>query len=378
MRLAVAGGGTGGHVYPIMSVLSTMQLRRPDLPIPTDVLYLGSDTGIEAGLARDAGISFRAVAVAPIRGTTPLRTMINLIKNGVGIIQSVAILRQEKVQAVLGTGGYSSVPVVMAAWLLGIPSLVYLPDAYPGWAVRFLAKFASRIAVTSSEAESHLKSDKAVVTGYPVRPDFFLLNKAAARHRLSINESCKMVLVMGGSQGSHTINKTIGDALESLTESTEVIHICGKLDMEWLKGRKLILSPDSRTKYHLHDYLNEELPSAMVAADLVICRSGASVLGELPAAGLPGILVPYPYAGGHQRHNAKVMMEAGAALIVEEAEIDQLVPAALELVHDDQRRLSMETRCRRMSMPDAAESIYLQLEELVRGNGQLKLQSGLN
>ncbi len=378
MRLALAGGGTGGHVYPIMSVLSTMQYRRPDQPIHRDILYLGSDNGIEARLAREAGITFRPITVAPIRGVSPFGTIMNLMKNGTGIFQSLAILRKEQVQAVLATGGYSSVPMVIAAWLLGIPSLVYLPDVYPGWAVRFLAIFASRIAVTSSEAANHLGSNKAVVTGYPVRPEFFLLNKATARHRLSINESSKMVLVMGGSQGSHTINKTIGDKLESLIESAEVIHICGLRDLEWLKVRKESLPPDRSIKYHLYDYLNEELPSAMVAADLVICRSGASVLGELPAAGAPGLLVPYPYAGGHQSLNAKVMAEAGAALIVEEAEIERLVPAALELVQDEEKRLGMQANCKRMSKPDAAERIVLQLEELVRGNGQLKLHSRSN
>ncbi len=363
MRLALAGGGTGGHVYPILSVLATVQEKRPNLSIYENILYLGSNSGIESRLAREAGIAFCHVTIAPIRGRSPIGTAVNLMKNSIGIFQSLAILKRNRTQAVLATGGYSSVPVVIAAWLLGIPSLIYLPDAYPGWAVKFLSIFASRIAVTSSEAASHLRSDKTIVTGYPVRPEFFLLNKASARARLSIGQNGVVVLVMGGSQGASSINKAVEDRLEELVEAAEVIHICGPRDLEWMGARKASLPGGLSSKYHLYDYLNEELPHAMVASDLVICRSGASILGELPAAGVPAILVPYPHAGAHQMLNAKVLSEAGAASIVEEERIEELVPLALQLLQDAEKRTKMESSSRSMSVPDAAEKIFELVEE---------------
>ena len=365
MRLALAGGGTGGHVYPILSVLATIQSKRPDLDIYSNVFYLGSSAGIESRLAGDTGIAFHHINGAPVRGRSPISIALNLLRNCAGAFQSAMILRRHRTQAVLATGGYSSVPVVIAAWLLGIPSLIYLPDAYPGWAVKFLSSFASKIAVTSPEAAAHLGNDKTVITGYPVRPEFFLLDKASARQNLSLEREGKVVLIMGGSQGAASINQAVEERLEDFVETAQIMHVCGPRDLERLQRKKEELSPSVSARYRLYGYLNEELPYAMVASDLVICRSGASVLGELPAAGVAAILVPYPHAGAHQMLNAKVLAEAGAAAIIEEQNIEQLMPLALELLKDDKTRLDMASKSKRIAAPNAAEKIFLLMQDLI-------------
>lgn len=369
MRLVLAGGGTGGHVYPILSVLGVLRERTAK----PEVMYLGSRGGVEEGLSARAGIPFYPIPAAPARGRSPLRLLLNLLKNGTGVYQSLKTMKDDKPDVVLATGGYASVPVILAAWLLRVPSLVYLPDAYPGWAVRFLAAFASAVAVTSKEAADHLRAKNVAVTGYPVRREFFTLAKSVARAKLSIGPSAKVLLVMGGSQGAHSINQKISEGLQELLQLAEVVHISGESDLQRLLARKQGLPAEVAGRYHLYGYLHEELPAAMVSADLVLCRSGASVLGELPAAGVAAVLVPYPHAGGHQRLNARALTEAGAAITIEESKIEELLPTVKALLEDDSLRIKMQNNCRSLATPDAADKIASLLERLVEEKRELRL-----
>ena len=356
MRLALSGGGTGGHVYPALSIARA--LERELSPGETlDLLYLGSANGTEAGLVARAGVPFRSIASAPIRGRLPWEMASNAVKLGAGTVQARSVLQKFRPQAVLSTGGYASFPVALAARSRSIPVVVYLPDLYPGWAVRAIARLAQRVAVTAAESLRRLPDGKGVVTGYPVREEFWQANRVEGRQRFGLDAEEKVLFVAGASQGARSINRAIAANLRGLLELCEVIHLCGEADEPWLAQLHGELPNGLRARYHLFAYLHEEMPWAMAAADLALCRAGASVLGELPAVTLPAILVPYPYAGGHQRLNARYLVDNGAAALLENKELASMLPLVGELLHDGARLQSMREATRRLARPDAAARI---------------------
>ncbi len=363
MRLALCGGGTGGHVYPALSIVAALEQElAPGSSL--ELLYLGSHGGAEAGLVERAGIPFRAIASGPIRGRNPWELASNAVKMAVGTAQARAALREFCPQAILSTGGYASFPVALAARSRGIPLAVYLPDVYPGWAVRAIARLAQRIAVTTPQTLRKLPDGKGVVTGYPLRREFWQANRAEGRQRLGLDPEEKVLLVAGASQGAHSINEAVAASLRGLLELCEVIHLSGRDDEGWLSQKRADLPDDLRARYHLFGYLHEELPWAMAAADLALCRAGASVLGELPALGLPAVLVPYPYAGGHQQLNARYLQENGAAVILDNRNLSSLLPVVGGLLHDEKRLRTMTEASRRLARPDAARRIAAILLEL--------------
>ena len=362
MRVVVTGGGTGGHVYPALSVAEALMRSEGE---SCSFLYIGAEGGMEAGLVRPTGVPFQTVKVGALRGKAPHQFLAGLGRLSWGLVQSWRSLGRFRPQVILATGGYVCVPVVLAGWLRRIPSVVYLPDVEPGWAVRFISRFARRIAVTSCRSEAFLPKGKVVETGYPVRAAFFSVDKATARDSLSLEAELRTLLVLGGSSGAHSINVALEKALPSLLEVCQVIHVAGAADearFEEVRGR---LPEGLRQRYRLFGYLHN-LPEAMAAADLAVCRAGASVMGELPAAALPSVLVPYPYAGAHQRHNAEALQEAGAATALDNSELDKLLPVVRCLLENEAQLGKLAENARLLAKPRAAESIA----ELVRQVGR--------
>jgi UDP-N-acetylglucosamine--N-acetylmuramyl-(pentapeptide) pyrophosphoryl-undecaprenol N-acetylglucosamine transferase len=285
-------------------------------------------------------------------------------KIGLGVAQAQKLLADWAPHVVLSTGGYASFPVALAARSKSVPLAVYLPDLYPGWAVRAIARLAQRVAVTAIESLRRLPTGKTSVTGYPVRHEFWHANRAGGRERLGLDPEEKVLYVMGASQGAHSINKAVAADLPALLELCEVVHLSGRADEPWLREIRDGLPDKLRRRYHLYAYLHDETAWAMAAADLAVCRAGASVMGELPAVGLPAVLVPYPYAGGHQRLNARYMEKHGAAIVLEDKDLHGLLPLVGQLLHDEERLRSMREALRRMARPDAATRIARILIEL--------------
>jgi UDP-N-acetylglucosamine--N-acetylmuramyl-(pentapeptide) pyrophosphoryl-undecaprenol N-acetylglucosamine transferase len=366
VRLALSGGGTGGHVYPALSIAEAMERELPPGE-KLDILYVGTASGQEEELVRQAGFAFRTISAAPIRGRMPWEMAANAAKIALGASQARGIIREFMPQAVLSTGGYGSFPVALAARSRGIPVVVFLPDLLPGWAVRALAPLAQRIAVTAVEALRRLPAKKTTVTGYPVRDEFWHVDRRSGRERLGLDPEEKVLLVAGASSGARSINKAIAADLPGLLELCEVIHLSGRNDEAWLREIRDSLPQGLRNRYHLHSYLYDDFPWAMAAADLALCRAGASVMGELPATGLPAVLVPLPIAGGHQRPNARYMERHGAAVILEDAALDGMLPLVGGLLHDEARLRSMREAACRIARPDAARRIARILMDLAEG-----------
>lgn len=326
---------------------------------------------MEADLVRREGIPYTAVAGGGLRGLSVWEAGRNALRLVAGTARAYGILRGFRPDIVFATGGFVCVPVVVAARLQRRPILIYLPDIEPGLAVRFLAPLADRIAVTAEDSRAFLPAAKVVVTGYPVRSGLGSRDKHEARRRLALDPDLKTLLVLGGSQGAHAINKAISDALEILLEHCQVLHICGPWDEAWLRQVWNQLSTCNTTRYSVYSYLHHEMLDALAAADLVVARAGAATLGEFPAVGLPSILVPYPYSGGHQRPNARYLAEHGAALVVENGEIGSgaLGRIVVELLSDEERLARMGQRARRLARPDATERIVAELRQLAHGGG---------
>lgn len=360
MHIWISGGGSGGHVYPGLTVSAASGLE------PVDFTWLGRPGSLEERLVTTSGMRFAPISAAPFVGRGVAGRLMALASLGRGLWQAWRLAGRERPLALLVTGGYVSVPVALAAWLRRVPVTIYLPDIRPGRAVRFLAPFARRIAVTSAAAEQWLPPGKLVATGYPTRPELRAADRAAARSRWSLAPGDRLLLVFGGSQGSRRINRAAAAAAPRLLEACRIIHVSGPLDLLSATAERAALPEALRERYHVYGYLDSpDMAMAMAAADLVVCRAGAASLGELPALGLAAILVPLPISGGHQLPNARQLESVGAAEILSDDECDgpALAAAVLRLLATPDRLLAMGQAARRLDRPDAAAAIWAVMRE---------------
>ena len=289
-----------------------------------------------------------------VHGLGPRQAILNLTKLIQGCWKAYRLGRQERPAALFATGGYASVPVALAAWMLRVPILVYLPDIEPGWAVRFVARLATRVAVTVEDSRSYFPTRQVTVTGYPVRAEFHFLDRAEARALLGLVADEPVLLVMGGSRGARRINQAFSGVLGHILELAQVVHASGELDWPAVEERRAALPEALRARYHAFPYLHK-MALALAAADLVICRAGASTLGELPFFGLPAVLVPYPHAWRYQRVNAEWLVGRGAAIQVEDGRLsEELLPVVRQLLGDRAALERMSQQMQALACPDAA------------------------
>jgi UDP-N-acetylglucosamine--N-acetylmuramyl-(pentapeptide) pyrophosphoryl-undecaprenol N-acetylglucosamine transferase len=315
-------------------------------------------------IVKPTGLRFEAVSAAPLRVSSILAAVRNGVTLLVGTIQAWFVLRRFKPDVVFATGGYASVPVGLAARARRRALVVYLPDVTPGWAVRLLSKVATRIATTAEPSLRLLPTKKARAVGYPVRGEFWSAKRDDARQRLGLPRDRLVLLVTGASQGARSINRAVWGQLEHLLETCDVVHVTGRSGETEPPEHLEALPAEMRDAYHVFGFL-DDMPGAMAAADLAVMRSGASVLGELPAAGLPAILVPGVYAAGHnQRDNAQALEAEGAAVVLEDHDLNRLSELVDELLADEPRRGRMTAAMRRLARPSAAKDIARMLEEV--------------
>jgi len=339
-----------------------------------DVTYVGGKGGVEERLVARAGVRFVGVPAGGMHGMAPWRAAQNLVKLASGWWGARRLGLRERPAALFATGGYASVPVALAARTLGAPILAYLPDIEPGWAVRFIARLAARAAVTVEDSCSYFPAHKVVVTGYPVRAEFHAIDRTRARAALGLGPGqgsngpaeAPVLLVMGGSRGARGINKPLSEMLEQILELAQVIHLSGELDWPWVQERREALPEKLKTRYHVFPYLHE-IGRALAAADLALCRAGASTLGELPFFGLPAVLAPYPHAWRYQRVNADWLVGRGAAIRLDEERLgDELLPTLHRLLGDRAALEEMAGRMKGLARPDAADRLAGELLILAR------------
>lgn len=364
MRLLICAGGTGGGVYPALSVLRALANQ------PQQVLWVGGQNGMEADLVARQGIAFTGIPAAGVHGVGLRSLPGNLLQLSRGTLQARRILRSFQPDVILFTGGFVAVPMALAG--RRCPILLYVPDIEPGLALKTLARFADSIALTAEESRQYFSPRKhMVVTGYPIRPDLENWTRAEGRSRLGLDADAPVLLVFGGSKGARSINRALLAGLPRLLPQMQIIHISGELDWPEVQAAQAALEPELLSRYHAFPYLHE-MGAALSAADLAVSRAGASTLGEYPLFGLPAILVPYPYAWRYQRVNAGYLQQRGAAVIIEDADLArQLCDQVETFMRQPGQLAAMRAAMRSLSQPQAAERIAgLALDLAAPGKGK--------
>lgn len=370
-RVIFTCGGTAGHVNPAIALAQLMHEKDPG----TEFLFVGAERGLEKDLIPKAGYDFRTVHISSFhRSFRPgeiKHNVISVCNLARAPREARAILRDFRPDVVIGTGGYASFPMVKAAARAGIPTAVHESNMVPGLTTELLEPFADRIMVGFESCRQHYRHpDKVTVTGTPVRGDFFALTKAEAKRRLGVDDGRPLVVSFWGSLGASGMNRQMADflALEAAKEPFHHIHGAGKSGYPLVtqllldKGVDLERHPALRVREYIYD-----MALVMRAADLVICRAGASTISELTALGVPALIVPSPYVtNNHQEKNARVLEAAGGAAVLLEKDCSgqTLFQAACGILHDEARRTDMETAMASLGIRDATERIYQTVLEI--------------
>jgi len=344
-------------VYPALAVHSALASRIADL----DTLWVGGEGGMEESLVKRQGITFQSIPAAGVHGVGLANLPRNLTMLGRGILAARRILNEFKPDVMFFTGGYVAVPVALAG--RSIPSLLYVPDIEPGMALKSLAGFADAIVVTTDQSQKFFNK-RVYEAGYPLRADLPLWDRQTATQHLGISGGLPVLLVFGGSQGSHTINLAVLNNLYRLLEKFEIIHLSGDLDWQIIKHTREQLPMELAARYHALPYLHD-MGAALAAADLAVSRAGASALGEFPLFGLPAVLVPYPHAWRYQKVNADYLTRRGAAIILEDHRLNDDLLVTLNVLMENPNKLkAMRASMFELSHPRAAEKIASALIEL--------------
>ncbi len=317
---------------------------------------------MEASLVQREGIAFTAVPAAGIHGVGLRQLPGNAVRLARGIPAARRTIGRFQPDVLLFTGGYVGVPVALAAGQR--PRVAYVPDIEPGLALKVVCRHADAVCVTADASRGFYPDrQRVVVTGYPTRPGLKAADKAESRTRLGLQQDLQVLLVFGGSRGARSINEALWSCLDSVLPMTQVVHVTGELDWPRVTAVRERLEGTLGRRYHPHAYLHEAMGLAFAAADLAIARAGASTLGELPLFGLPAALVPYPYAWRYQKLNAELLVREGAAVLVRDEELGtQLLPTIQGLLSDRNRLQTMGEAARRLSRPDAAQTIAAEIE----------------
>lgn len=354
MRLLIAGGGTGGHIYPALAVARSLRARAG----APDLAWLGGHRGLEGTIVPGAGIPLRRLLLRSLRSAgRDVHLVLDPVRLGLSIPQALVLLLARRPAAIFTTGGYVAIPTLLAARLLRIPSVLWDGNVVPGRSVRFVARWASVVAVSHPETAAALGHPRSYLTGTPIRT-LAGVDVDAARARFGGGPGERILLVFGGSQAVRRINDAVFGALPRLVEHVRVVHVTGDAGFGPAIAARETLPADLRDRYRPFPFLFEEMTDALAAADLLVGRAGASTLAEAAAFALPVAIVPYPHASGHQRRNAEAYAEAGAAVLVEDEALDadSLVEVA-GLLADPARHALMSAAARDQARPDAAGAV---------------------
>jgi UDP-N-acetylglucosamine--N-acetylmuramyl-(pentapeptide) pyrophosphoryl-undecaprenol N-acetylglucosamine transferase len=358
MRVLVSGGGTGGHIYPALAVAT--QLHKE---YQAEILFLGSDDGLETEIVPGAGFRLATIKAGKLRRYVSWQTVAGVMRVPVGMMQAINIVGKFRPGVAFTSGGYVAVPAGLAARFKQVPLLMHQQDVPPNLSNRLVAPLATRISVAFADSLAYFPARKTVQLGNPVRQAMLDVRGIApqeARKQLGFDGAAPLLLVTGGSQGARHLNQTVGEALPDLLAHCQVLQISGKeLYNETRELADSVLAQQEdvlRERYRLVAYLNEEMPLALQAADLVLCRSGASTLSELAALGKPSILVPLPPAIGSspQEANAEMFGRKEAALVIKNSDLKPQM-----LVERVQSVLTSSTRIGKMA---AAASSFAKLQ----------------
>ena len=373
MKVLFACGGTGGHINPAIAVAKVLREKRPE----AEICFAGAKGGMECRLVPAEGFRLEQVDIDGFYRSLSLKNALNNVKNIKKVISSLkwakCLLDDFLPDVVVGTGGYACFPVLYAAAKKGIPCLIHESNAYPGLATRMLAKHVSRVLVNFEECKKYLPDPKrAAVVGTPIREDMLYKSRSEARRELGLDER-PLVVSFWGSLGAREMNKHIAQVfrLECEEGAWQHIHATGKHGYKWMPGyvREIGVDLSAHPDIDMREYITD-MPRVMAAADIVMCRGGASTLSEIAALAKPAIIVPSPnVSANHQEKNARVLENAGGAVVILEKDCtgEKLYSTAVEILKDDARREKMRDALGKIAILDATQRIYREICELYKG-----------
>ncbi len=357
MRIIIAGGGTGGHVFPAISIAEEILLRNSN----NKVLFIGTEKGIERNIIPQLGYDIEFINSGGLIGKNLLQKLIGITSAFNGIISSINILRKFKPDIVLGVGGYASGPTVLSAFLSFIPTAICEQNSIPGFTNRILSKFVKKIFVTFEDSKKFFPPGKTVVTGNPIRS-----NLKSTKPQINKSNNNYNIFVLGGSQGAKILNKIVPLSLMKLNvNNINIIHQTGSNDYsEVVKAYE-----NSKINAEVYKFI-DNISEIYEKTDLIICRSGAGTLSEITAKGIPSILIPFPFAAhDHQLLNARYLEKNGAAIVIEESKLSEnmLSEQLKDILNKDKLEI-LSDNSKKLGRPQAATDIVNQIEILIRKN----------
>jgi UDP-N-acetylglucosamine--N-acetylmuramyl-(pentapeptide) pyrophosphoryl-undecaprenol N-acetylglucosamine transferase len=368
MRIVLTGGGTGGHLFPLIAVKNKI---REKIGPEAEFLYIGSGAEMEKNVMSQEGIPTKFVLSGKMRRYFSVENFTDIFRTPIGFLQSLWILFRFMPDAIFSKGGYVAVPVVLAAWIYRIPILIHESDSIPGTANQFLANFSSRIAVAYPSAIEYFAREKVALTGNPVRFQITQGDPIMMRTQLGFTSSKKTLLILGGSQGSQVMNEAIVRILPQLLRIFQIIHQTGEKNFDEVVSEAAQQGIKSgRDGYFVTPFLNaNQLRDSFALSDLVISRAGANSVAEIAANGKPSILIPLEgSANNHQRMNAYELAKIGAAVVLDESNLGQhMFLEKIEKVFSDENlRGQMAAQIKTFYHPNAADTIANGVIELAR------------
>jgi UDP-N-acetylglucosamine--N-acetylmuramyl-(pentapeptide) pyrophosphoryl-undecaprenol N-acetylglucosamine transferase len=366
LRVILAGGGTGGHIYPAIALAREIERRYQ----AADILFVGAARGMEREIVPAAGFRLATLEVTSL----PRRLSFKQVQSGWLALWAVAaarrLVRDFAPHVVVGTGGYAAGPLLLSAALLGYPTLIHEQNAFPSLTNRILGRFVRGVAVSHAVARQHFPASKVRVTGNPLRPELFSADRQRARQELGLGEQEKLLVVVGGSGGAQAVNQAVTGAYSLLAQAgVFVYHVAGKRYYSATLDAARSFSP---RQIRVVDYA-VNLPDLLAAADLVVSRAGG-ITAELALLGKPAILIPLPTApNDHQLHNARAVEQAGGAVLMEERFLtgQALAIAVNALLFDPARLMSMSAKSKTLAFPHAAADLCDFMEQVMRREGRL-------
>lgn len=360
MRIVLTGGGTGGHIVPLITVANKIREKIGSTD-ELEFLFIGPAGELETEMMGQAGIPIKKILVGKMRRYFALQNFVDCLKIPLGFLQALWHLLVFMPDAVFSKGGYASLGVVLAAWIYRIPIMIHESDSVPGMTNDILGKFATRVAVSYEEAEKDFSAAQVVLTGVPIREDIAAGDANQARTMFSLLESKKVIFVYGGSQGAQVINEKLINILPKLLHKYQVIHQTGKNNYAAAvhKAGEMGIKAGS-DGYHPVAFIGSELKDILALADLVITRAGANTLAEIAANGKPTIVVPLENsANNHQKKNAYAIAHWGGCMVLEESNLGENIFLSRidEIMNDENLQKKLSENICRFYHPDAVDKI---------------------
>lgn len=362
VKVLIAAGGTGGHVYPAIAIADALQ----EMYTHIEILFVGTKDHMEWETVPKAGYDITSIWISGFHRRLTVKNLLFPIKLGASLVQSLRILSKFKPDVVISCGGYVAGPVGWVAAKRGFPLVIQEQNSYPGVTNRILGKSAAQIFTAFKDADNYFPAEKTIVAGNPTRKSLTAVDRQKALKKFGFKEEQQTLLVLGGSGGARSINKAMAQHIDQLHNEMglQIIWQCGKRYYDSLRRD---ITPRNYKNLLLKDFLHD-MPEAYAVADLVISRAGALSCSELALTGKPSILVPSPnVAGDHQTKNAKSMVDEGAAKLAKDNELEDTLPELIKkTIGNNQQLTAMSQKAKQLARPNAAETIATEILELIK------------